>query len=182
MGIEFDAASATLARAQGFEVRIGSIDSAEVAPHSVDQITMSHVIEHLHDPVATLRRLREWLRPSGRLWLQTPNIDSSGANRYGACWRGLEPPRHLVMFNAGSLRLALHSAGFESVELLAPQLDAQFYIGQSEAIRSGLDPYQLSRDARRAARGEGRAWDLAALERPEQAESLTMIAFRTPQR
>jgi SAM-dependent methyltransferase len=177
-GIEFDPAAAALAQRQGFEVFVGGVDDAAVAPGSVAQITLSHVIEHLHRPVDALRRLHDWLAPGGRIWLQTPNIASAGAQRFGAAWRGLEPPRHLVMFNAVALRLALERAGFEHVALLPPQLDAQFFIGQSKAIAEGRDPYRLGRDERRAARRKGKTWDRAALDDPERAESITMVGYR----
>jgi 2-polyprenyl-3-methyl-5-hydroxy-6-metoxy-1,4-benzoquinol methylase len=177
-GIEFDEEAAALAQRHGFEVVIGGVDDADIAPASIAQITLSHVIEHLHGPVNALRRMRGWLEPGGRIWLQTPNIASAGAERFGPAWRGLEPPRHLVMFNSGALRLALESAGFERIALLPPQLDAQFFIGQSLAIQQGRDPYRLERSERRAARREGRLWDEAALADPTRAESVTMVGFR----
>ena len=177
-GIEFDPAAAALAREQGFEVDVGGLAETELSLATFDQVTLSHVVEHLHAPVAALTRLRGWLKPGGRLWLQTPNIESAGAGRYGADWRGLEPPRHLVMFDAASLRVALERSGYERMAVLPPQLDASFYIGQSEAIRAGRDPYRLGRGERRAARREGRAWDRAALAAPACAESITMVAFR----
>lgn len=177
-GIEIDPAAAALARAQGFEVHEGPADGAPVAPASLDQVTMSHVIEHLHEPIAALERVCGWLRPGGRIWLQTPNVQGRGAQRYGADWRGLEPPRHLVLFGERSLRLALERAGFERVQLLPPQLDSAFYIAQSESIRAGREPYAADKAVRRAARREGRSWDRAALDDPAQAESLTMVAYR----
>jgi len=177
-GVEIDPAAAALARAQGFEVHEGLLEAAPVAPASLDQVTLSHVIEHLHEPVVALERLRGWLRPGGRIWLQTPNVAGRGAQRYGADWRGLEAPRHLVLFGERSLRLALEGAGFERIELLPPQLDAAFYIAQSESIRAGREPYAVDKTGRRAARREGRAWDRAALDDPAHAESLTMVAYR----
>lgn len=177
-GIEIDPAAAALARRQGFEVHEGSATDAAIAAGSLAQITLSHVIEHLHEPVDTLRQLHGWLRPGGRLWLQTPNVEGRGAARYGADWRGLEPPRHLVLFGERSLRQALQRAGYERIELLPPQLDAAFYIAQSESIRAGREPYAIDKAGRRAARREGRAWDRAALDDPARAESLTMVAYR----
>lgn len=179
-GIELDPAAAALAQRQGFEVLVGGVDAAAVAAGSVAQITLSHVIEHLHRPIDALRRLHGWLAPGGRIWLQTPNIASTGAQRFGPAWRGLEPPRHLVIFNPAALRHALECAGFERVALLPPQLDAQFFIGQSRAIADGRDPYRLGRDERRAARREGKAWDRAALDDPQRAESITMVGYRAP--
>lgn len=176
-GLEFDAAAAGAAVAAGCEVTVGAIDAVDFDGGAFEQVTLNHVIEHLHDPVDSLRRLRGWMRPGARLWIQTPNVASRGAERYGAQWRGLEPPRHLVMFDADSLRLALERAGFERVELLPPQLDAAFYIEQSESLRAGRDPYAAPRSERRRARRLGCAWDRDALAGPRRAESLTMVAF-----
>ena len=106
-GIEIDPAAAALARRQGFEVHEGAFAEAAIEPGSLAQVTLSHVIEHLHEPVDTLRQLLGWLKPGGRVWLQTPNVEGRGAARYGADWRGLEPPRHLVLFGERSLRLAI---------------------------------------------------------------------------
>lgn len=78
-----------------------------------DVITLNHVIEHVSDPIELLRSCYRLLKLGGQLWLQTPNIDSLGSRRYGRHWRGLEPPRHLVLFDPVSLRSALHQAGFQ---------------------------------------------------------------------
>ena len=39
-------------------------------------------------------------------------IDSPGHQRYGEYWRGLEAPRHLIVFNWHSLKGLLKKAGF----------------------------------------------------------------------
>lgn len=41
-----------------------------------DTIFMTHILEHLDDPVGLLRRGREWLAPSGRILIDVPNADS----------------------------------------------------------------------------------------------------------
>ncbi len=114
-GIDFDEKAVQVARAQGLEVRCGSV--AELLHENVryDAITISHVIEHVHDPNLLLQQLFSLLRPGGVLWLETPNIQSDGARRFGPHWRGLEVPRHLVLFNSASLRLSLRKAGFEQI-------------------------------------------------------------------
>ena len=38
-----------------------------------DAIFLSHTLEHLDDPVAVLRRINDWLTPSGKLFLAVPN-------------------------------------------------------------------------------------------------------------
>lgn len=176
-GIEIDDAAATLARAGGFAVHGGALASARFADASFEQITLSHVIEHLHQPMAALRRLLAWLQPGGRIWLQTPNLAARGALRYGVHWRGYEPPRHLVLFDAASLCAALGSAGFEGAGLLAPQRDAGFFIQQSEAIAAGLDPYRLGRPSP-AQKRLAQDWDQASLQDWASAEAITVQAWR----
>jgi len=98
----------------GIEVVVGAVDAAppDLPAGSCDVITMFHVLEHLHDPVAALTTVSRWLAPDGDLILQVPNTDSLQARGFGGRWYGLDPPRHLVNFNRTSLDAALRRAGF----------------------------------------------------------------------
>jgi len=119
-GLETDERAVARAREHGLDVRHGSLEDASDAPGSFDAVTLSHVLEHVHDPVAALRACRELLRPEGSLWLATPNLASRGHARYGRAWRGLEPPRHLVLFTPSALVHALERAGFRLVTFARP--------------------------------------------------------------
>ncbi len=176
-GIEIDDASGALAREAGFAVHSGPLSSADFEPARFEHITLNHVIEHLHQPMRVLRRLLGWLRPGGRLWLQTPNLAARGAARYGVHWRGYESPRHLVLFDAESLCACLAAAGFERAGLLAPQRDAGFFIQQSEALQAGLDPYRAGRP-NPGQRRLARQWDVAAQADWGSAEAITVQAWR----
>ena len=112
LGIDADAEAVTTARSRELPVRQGGVEALEEGLGRFDGIALAHVIEHVHDPVELLRRCHNLLAPGGWLWLETPNLDSQGYLRYGENWRGLEPPRHLVLFTRPSLALALHKAGF----------------------------------------------------------------------
>ena len=90
---------------QGFNALQGGIEQFDGQERLFDVITLSHVLEHLHDPKGVLQACHRLLKPGGQLWLETPNIDSLGHRQYGRNWRGLEPPRHLVLFNPRSLTL-----------------------------------------------------------------------------
>ena len=53
-----------------------------------DNIVITHVLEHLDDPIGVLERInREWLSPSGRLFLACPNANA--ASRQIAVHMGL---------------------------------------------------------------------------------------------
>lgn len=46
-------------------------------PRRYDNIVMTHVLEHLDDPIAVLSRInREWLAPGGRVFLACPNANA----------------------------------------------------------------------------------------------------------
>lgn len=114
-GIDFDPEAVEAARAQGLNVRCASAEDLSAEKNQYDVITLSHVVEHVHDPIGLLRDLYRLLKPGGWLWLETPNLDSLGARRFKQNWRGLEPPRHLVLFNSTSLRMSLEKIGFQVV-------------------------------------------------------------------
>jgi 2-polyprenyl-3-methyl-5-hydroxy-6-metoxy-1,4-benzoquinol methylase len=115
-GIDFDVKAVEVAQARGLKVSCST--TAELSAHheSYDVITLSHVIEHVHEPIALLRELYRLLKPGGFLWLETPNIDSLGSTRFQRHWRGLEVPRHLTLFNPTSLCESLSHAGFKQIE------------------------------------------------------------------
>ena len=167
-GLETDARAVALARARGLDVREGALEPGAYPPGSFDAITFNHVLEHLHDPVATLRAAREILRGDGLLWVATPNLASPGHTRYGRAWRGLEPPRHLILFSPSALVIALERAGFSFVSFVRPAGARWVYDASDRLAKGGRHGRRLAvafadvRSSRRHVRGE----ELVALARP----------------
>jgi SAM-dependent methyltransferase len=81
-----------------------------------DGITCLEVVEHLPDPVITLRHLSARLAPGGWLFVTTPNPAGLNAAVYGANWREARRPGHILFFPPATLKLALERSGFERVE------------------------------------------------------------------
>lgn len=112
-GLELDTASVENARKSGLaDIRQGGLEVLDNQSQIFDVITICHVIEHMHDPVRFFKDAYRLLKPDGMLWVETPNIGGYGHQRFKNDWRGLEPPRHLVIFNASSLRQAILKVGF----------------------------------------------------------------------
>lgn len=127
-GIDVDEAALAHAREAGISVVQGSIKPGRLAPASFDTITSHQVIEHTHAPVEFLQTLYTWLKPGGFLWIGTPNIASALHDEFGADWRDLHPPQHLVIFSASSLITTMHKCGFVDTTLVPRgYLDSHFY-------------------------------------------------------
>ena len=145
IGVDLDPKAVEVAQSQRLDVRLGGVEELHPADEQFDVITLSHVIEHVHHPLEVLQACHSLLKPDGNLWIETPNINSQGYRFYGANWRGLEPPRHLVLFSLDSMHRTLNTAGFSRVEVqpYRPLCDGIF--GSSEAIAEGVDPFPESR-------------------------------------
>lgn len=114
-GCDPDPKAAAEAEAAGHKVRVGGIEAWESDAGGFDAITMSHVIEHVPDPGDVLKKAFALLRPGGTLYVDTPNIEAPSHRMYGRNWRGLEVPRHLVLFSGKALQDLLTDAGFRHV-------------------------------------------------------------------
>lgn len=182
-GIEVDAAAAAVARGHGIEI-VGSDlrELGQAHDRTFDAITLSHVIEHVYDPIDTLRQCWRLLKPGGYLWIQTPNTDSVGYEIYGADWRGLEAPRHLVLFNLASLSWSLERAGFEGIRILPPADVAEPVFMLSASIRLGRiaekDATPLPQDVRESTRVATRQARALVRRNPGRSEFVTAIAYR----
>lgn len=110
-GVDFDQESVNFARQQGLSVQLGSLEEQHYPNESFDAVTLSHVIEHVPDPVRTLKECARILKPGGQLVIYTPNSSSLGHRILRKYWRGLEPPRHLHLFGPNSLSAIVGEAG-----------------------------------------------------------------------
>lgn len=116
-GIDFDEKAVKAARQKGFEVGCGAVEEQHYPDERFDAVALNHVIEHVPDPVATLKECRRILKKGGRLVLMTPNSSSLGHTVFKQDWRGLEPPRHLHVFSNRSMRALLEKSGFRKVSV-----------------------------------------------------------------
>lgn len=116
VGVEPDAIAAQVARGRGIDVYEGGIEAASGMEEMFKGITLSHVIEHVHDPEKLLKDCYKLLKHDGWIWVETPNVNSLGFRRYGRDWGALDPPRHLVLFNRELLQRMLKKVGFDSIE------------------------------------------------------------------
>lgn len=134
-GIEPGEIGAEVARRHfGLPVATADLDSFLASPHEpYDCIIMSHVLEHLPQPIDSLRSIRTLLRPRGTLWVAVPNV----------LWPEDSPERtfhieHLLYFSPRTLIRTLNKAGYSVTNLkILPKEMVVYAVRSDEA--TGMD-------------------------------------------
>lgn len=147
-GIEPSAGARQQAQQKGITKLFASLEEARFPAASFDVVTTWQVIEHMHDPLATLRELKRVTKPGGTLLLSTINVDTPERWLTGQYWGGWEIPRHLVFFSTRSLRAMVEKAGW--------RIQSISYQTSPNAIIHGIDRWIKTRWPRSHAAWAGR--------------------------
>ena len=139
-GADPDPAAAAIGTSRGFEVRQGGIEAWHDSLGSFDAVTMNHVIEHVPDPRETIEAVFALLKPGGQFYCDTPNLDAVSLAAFGPDWRGLETPRHLVLFSYDALYGLLRDAGFVTIRQEIIPSPLPFLIAESERMMATNAP------------------------------------------
>lgn len=113
-GIEPGLSEAEKANAAGIRCFAGTIEDYDPGELRFDQIQIFHVLEHLHDPLAALIKMRSWLKPGGRMVIEVPNVYQP----YGLLQENFFQNAHLTNFSEQTLRILLTRAGYSVLRTL----------------------------------------------------------------
>jgi len=118
-GLELEDDSLKQLRKDGFQVFTERVEDCDkIKNNSLDLATMFHVIEHVDNPKAVIKKVADWLAPGGIFALETPNINSLDAKKYkDAYWGGYHIPRHWNLFTEETLNILLKESGLELVDV-----------------------------------------------------------------
>lgn len=117
-GIEPDGLAADYAKAEfGVEVHRGTLETVDLPPASVDAVVMLHVIEHVDDPTANVRRARELLRKGGVFVVETPTYDSISYKLLGRRERSISCDGHIFFYTKDTLTKLLENNGYTIVRI-----------------------------------------------------------------
>jgi 2-polyprenyl-3-methyl-5-hydroxy-6-metoxy-1,4-benzoquinol methylase/transcription elongation factor Elf1 len=89
------------------------LENATFEKNSFDVIYMSHLIEHLHNPLEIIKICDSLLKEDGKLYIQTPNLNSLGRLIFGKFWFANEVPRHLILYSHLGIKKLIQSTGLE---------------------------------------------------------------------
>jgi 2-polyprenyl-3-methyl-5-hydroxy-6-metoxy-1,4-benzoquinol methylase len=126
-GIEPDAGARQQAK-QLFDIDLASIEILDqLNPGSFDAITLWHVLEHVHRLHDYIRRLKELLKPGGKIFIAVPNYESTDSSIYDSYWAAYDVPRHLYHFTPGSIQVLVEKHGLKLIAKKPMWFDS-FYI------------------------------------------------------
>lgn len=89
------------------------LDEAGEPANSFDVIVMLHVIEHVPDPLGSLREIHRVLKPGGTLILETPRYDSLMFKLMRHRERSVSCDGHIYFFTTETLTAMCRKAGFD---------------------------------------------------------------------
>lgn len=180
-GIDTDAKAVAAARDRGLKAHLGTLAEQRFSDAIFDAIVMSHLIEHVHDPIGLLKECRRVLTTHGSLVLVTPNIDSLAHRIFDANWLALDPPRHLHLFSSNTLIQVVERAGLRVRSCRTTIRDANgLYIASKAIRRKGF--HQMGAKAKRWLYYQARLfqlmeWGLKKF-RSSLGEEIVLIASR----
>jgi len=129
----------------GADLREGTLEQLDEPAESFDAVVMLDVLEHLVDPLDSLRRLRGLLAEDGLLTVSTVNLSSIHARLRKGRWPWFIRP-HLHYFSPETLHAMLLAAGFDVVEWsVVPRSFHASYVAERMASSLGaLGPAAVS--------------------------------------
>jgi 2-polyprenyl-3-methyl-5-hydroxy-6-metoxy-1,4-benzoquinol methylase len=115
-----------ITRHHGLQALPTILEESSLPDESVDVVVFLHVIEHVPDPLATLRAIYRVLKPGGHLVIETPRYDSLMFRLLRHRERSLSCNGHIYFFTTDTLRKLYEKAGFQHRQLR--------YVGRSLSL------------------------------------------------
>ena len=104
VGIDLNPSAVEFGVRRGLDLRVASLEDAGFAPEAFDAVSLFDVLEHLLDPVRTLRTAAGLLAPGGILFLYVPNYDSASRLLMGKDAHFIWPTHHLNYYTPLTIR------------------------------------------------------------------------------
>jgi len=97
-----------------------------------DLVMLHHSFEHLPEPLASLREIRDLL-PQGKHCLIRIPLAADAWKKYGVNWVQLDAPRHLFLYTEKSFRALAEKAGFAVEKVVYDSTAFQFFASEEYA-------------------------------------------------
>jgi len=98
----------------------------EIEDESLDFVRMHHVLEHLYHPKEVLTAIKLKMKAGATLHIAVPNPQGISANIFRSQWRGLDCPRHVILYSYSELKKILTKIGFQDFKILGETITRDF--------------------------------------------------------
>lgn len=105
--------------------------------HSLDVITMWHVLEHVPDLKHQIQELKRLLKPTGTLIVAVPNFKSYDAKHYGEFWAAFDVPIHFWHFSKKAIQSLFERVDMKLEKVLPMKFDSFYVSLLSEKYKTG---------------------------------------------
>ena len=111
-GIELSESAARAGRAKGLPIQTASVETASSPQGGLDVVAAWMVLEHVHEPIRVLQRIRTWVKPEGVLIASVPDGSCAWTRIFHDVWYDLHLPNHLYHFTPRTLKKVLGVSGW----------------------------------------------------------------------
>jgi 2-polyprenyl-3-methyl-5-hydroxy-6-metoxy-1,4-benzoquinol methylase len=139
IGLDLNPSAVEYGRSRGLDLRNVALEDAGFGDAEFDALSLFDVLEHLHDPVRTLRACTRLLRPGGILFLYVPNYDSASRLLMGRDAHFIWPTHHLNYYTPATLRDLLQREGMSTEYLATEGLDIVDYLWYRREVHGAHD-------------------------------------------
>lgn len=128
IGVDLNPSAIEFGRSRGLDLHTVDLEASGFEPASFDAVSLFDVLEHLIDPVRTLRACARLIRPGGIVFLYVPNYDSASRLLMGKDAHFIWPTHHLNYYTPATIRDLMSRQGFDPVYIATEGLDIVDYL------------------------------------------------------
>lgn len=144
-GVEPVTYAADIAARHGFFVYNSTLEDAKIPDVSFDLVIMNHVLEHMPDPVKTVKKAFSVLKEDGILSGELPCVSSLERIIFGRYWGMYHMPRHLTFFSKELIERFLREIGFKEVEIDFQPVPSTWHTSIRNFLNSKGAPRQITK-------------------------------------
>ena len=126
-GLEVGKESYNFSKKYFNHMHLGILKNNTYEENFFDVILFLHVLEHINNPIETLKIIRNILKPGGIVVIGTPNFGSACAIRYEKKFRMLHDKTHISLFSDIKLSELLNDMGMSVKHIDYPYFNTKYF-------------------------------------------------------